>query len=116
MKPNATGSYRAHEFAELAGVTVRTLHHYDRIGLLKPNRRTESGYRVYSDRDLARLEQIVVLKFLGLPLSDIRDLLRDDTALSDILRRQQRVLAEKRRQLDRAIGIPVNAPNKKNCL
>ena len=103
MKPNTTGWYRVHEFAEMAGVTVRTLHHYDHLGLLKPHRRTESGYRLYSDRDLARLEQIVVLKFLGLPLSQIGDLLQNGAALPDALRRQQRVLAEKRRQLDRAI-------------
>ena len=45
--------YRAREFAELAGVTVRTLHHYDRLDLLKP-RRTDAGYRLYRDRDLER--------------------------------------------------------------
>ena len=49
--------YRAQQFAELAGVTVRTLHHYDRLGLLKPRVRTEGGYRLYGDSDLARLEQ-----------------------------------------------------------
>jgi DNA-binding transcriptional MerR regulator len=104
LKPHTAGLYHVHEFAELAGVTVRALHHYDHIGLLKPTRRTESGYRLYTDGDLARLEQIVVLKFLGLPLSEIRDLLQDDTALPDTLRRQQRMLAEKRRGLDRAIA------------
>src|SRR5262245_63641412 len=67
--------YRAKEFAELAGVTVRTLHHYDRLGLLEPSARTASGYRLYTDRDLVRLEQIVVLKFVGLPLEQIRRLL-----------------------------------------
>jgi len=104
LKPHTSGLYHVHEFAELAGVTVRALHHYDHIGLLKPTRRTESGYRLYTDGDLARLEQIVVLKFLGLPLSEIRDLLQDDTALPDTLRRQQYMLAEKRRLLDRAIA------------
>ncbi|HEV2446024.1 MAG TPA: MerR family transcriptional regulator [Candidatus Sulfopaludibacter sp.] len=91
------------EFAELAGVTVRTLHHYDRLGLLKPGRRTASGYRLYSERDFARLEQIVVLKFLGLPLQEIRRLLKGESALGETLRRQQFVLEEKRRQLDAAI-------------
>ena len=67
-------SYRVHEFAELAGVTVKALHHYDRLGLLTP-RRTEAGYRVYAERDLVRLEQIVALKFLGLPLRQIKALL-----------------------------------------
>lgn len=98
-----TAVYHAHEFADLAGVTVRALHHYDRLGLLKPSGRTGSGYRLYTDRDLVRLEQIVVLKFLGLPLKQIRDLLDRDVALADTLRRQQAVLADKRRQLDGAI-------------
>jgi DNA-binding transcriptional MerR regulator len=95
--------YQINEFAGLAGVTVRTLHHYDRLGLLKPGRRTGSGYRLYGERDLARLEQIVVLKFIGLPLKDIRGLLKGESALREILRRQQYVLLEKRRQLDTAI-------------
>ena len=64
MKPGNTKLHRAQAFAELAGVTVRALHHYDRLGLLKP-----------SHRDLAQLEQIVVLKFLVLPLQSIGKLL-----------------------------------------
>ena len=104
LKRDTTGSYLAHEFAARAGVTVRTLHHYDRIGLLKPHRHTENGYRVYTDRDFARLEQVVVLKFLGLPLKEIHKLLQDDSGLPGTLRRQRHVLAEKRRRLDRAIA------------
>ena len=68
-------TYLPHEFAKRAGVTIRALHHYDRLGLLKPSGRTAAGYRVYSDRDFARLEQIVALKFIGFPLSQIRELL-----------------------------------------
>jgi MerR family transcriptional regulator, thiopeptide resistance regulator len=95
--------YRTREFASLAGVTVRTLHHYDRLGLLHP-RRSESGYRQYQARDLERLEQIVALKFLGLPLRQIRILLdRSSLELADALRLQRRVLEEKRKQLDLAI-------------
>jgi len=97
------GVYRIREFAALAGVTVRALHHYDRLGLLKPSARSRSGYRLYRDCDLARLEQIVVLKFLGLPLKEIARLLKKESPLADALRRQQAVLAEKRRQLDVAI-------------
>jgi DNA-binding transcriptional MerR regulator len=95
--------YQVHEFAKLAGVTVRALHHYDRLGLLKPGRRTQSGYRIYSERDLGRLEQIVVLKFIGLPLKEIRKLLKGEAALRETLQRQVFVLAEKRRRLDTAI-------------
>jgi DNA-binding transcriptional MerR regulator len=96
--------FRAKEFAGLAGVTVRTLHHYDRLGLLRPQR-TGSGYRMYRESDLERLEQIVALKFLGLPLKQIRELLGSAApALPAALRMQLGALEEKRRLLDRAIG------------
>jgi len=96
-------TYRVQQFAELAGVTVRALHHYDRLALLEP-RRTGSGYRVYSERDLDRLERIVALKFLGLPLKEIRSVLdRDARSLPVVLRSQRRALEEKRRRLDIAI-------------
>ena len=91
------------EFGKLAGVTVRALHHYDRLGLLRP-RRTEAGYRVYCARDLERLEQIVALKFLGIPLKQIKAMLeRAELELPDALRMQRTVLEEKRKLLDRAI-------------
>src|SRR5262245_65668702 len=95
--------YRIQEFARLAGVTVRALHHYDRLGLLKPSGRSEAGYRLYRDCDVARLEQIVVLKFLGLPLKQIGRLLKRESPLGATLQLQQMVLAEKRQQLDAAI-------------
>jgi len=101
--------FRVHEFAQLAGVTVKALHHYDRLGLLKP-RRADSGYRIYVEHDLERLEQIVALKFLGLPLKQIKILLeRDPLQLPEALRMQRTILEEKRRLLDRAIGAIVNA-------
>ncbi len=95
--------YRVHEFAQLAGVTVRALHHYDRLGLLRPSR-AGSGYRMYGIRDLERLEQIVALKFLGIPLKQIKSILdRDARELPEVLRSQRQALEEKRRWLDRAI-------------
>ncbi len=104
MNPGTNKLYRVQEFAELAGVTVRTLHHYDRLGLLKPSYRSEAGYRLYSQRDLAQLEQIVVLKFLGLPLNSIGKLLKVEPAsLPDVLERQHRVLTDKHRELDRTL-------------
>jgi DNA-binding transcriptional MerR regulator len=99
--------HQAQQFANLAGVTVRTLHHYDRLGLLKPRRRTDAGYRLYEDRDLERLEQIVALKFLGLSLGQIADLLNrsllDSGSITEALALQSRLLLQKRRMLDRAI-------------
>lgn len=95
---------QAQQFAELAGVTVRTLHHYDRLGLLRA-RRTEAGYRVYRESDLERLEQIVALKFVGLPLKRIKTLLdRDNLELAEALPRQRLVLEAKRKLIDRAIS------------
>ena len=96
--------YRVSDFAEKAGVTVRTLHHYDRMGLLKPSGRTEAGYRLYGERDFGRLQQIVTLKFIGLPLRQIKDLLDgSDLDLAATLRLQRRLLLEKRLQLEAAI-------------
>jgi DNA-binding transcriptional MerR regulator len=94
--------YRVQEFARLAGVTVRALHHYDRLGLLRA-RRTSSRYRLYGDSDLERLEQIVALQFLGIPLKQIGCLLESQPAFAEALRRQRRALEEKRELLDRVI-------------
>jgi DNA-binding transcriptional MerR regulator len=101
--------YRAKEFASLAGVTVRALHHYDRLGLLQPKERSEAGYRLYGVRDFARLEQIVVLKFLGIPLKQIGHLLEPDAKLGDVLQKQRDVLFARRLQLDKAIRAISNA-------
>jgi MerR family transcriptional regulator, thiopeptide resistance regulator len=104
MEGNNEKLFQAREFAELTGVTVRTLHHYDRLGLLKPSRYTGAGYRLYSERDLARLEQIVALKFIGFSLKEIKDILkRDSFDMSEALRRQREAIEEKRRRLDQAI-------------
>ena len=94
---------RIQEFAEQAGVTVRALHHYDRLGLLRP-RRNGSGYRLYGPRELERLEQIVALKFIGIPVKQIKAVLdRNGSNLPEALRMQRTVLEEKRRMLDGAI-------------
>jgi MerR family transcriptional regulator, thiopeptide resistance regulator len=97
-------TYQPHEFAKRAGVTIRALHHYDRLGVLKPSGRTAAGYRLYTDRDLVRLEQIVALKFTGFPLSQIRDILnRQNVDVASALREQRRIIVHKRDHLDRAI-------------
>jgi DNA-binding transcriptional MerR regulator len=101
--------FLAKEFAALAGVTIRALHHYDRLGLLRPKQRSAAGYRLYSMRDFARLEQIVVLKFLGIPLKQIRALLESESNLLGALQQQQDVLYKKRVHLDRAIRAIANA-------
>lgn len=95
--------YPIHQFAELAGLTAKALRHYERIGLLRPSR-TPSGYRLYSERDLERLEQIVALKSLGFPLKQVRVLLEGSAlTLREALRLQRRALEERQMLLGRAI-------------
>jgi DNA-binding transcriptional MerR regulator len=66
---------RTGEVAKRTGLTARTLHHWDRIGLLRPSGRSPSGYRLYGDADIERLQRIVSLRELGLALADIRECL-----------------------------------------
>ena len=104
MKERAEKLFKAREFARLTGVTVRALHHYDRLGLLKPSRYSPTGYRLYRERDVARLEQIVALKFIGFSLQQIKDILRNGGGdLADILRRQREAIEEKRKRLQQAV-------------
>jgi DNA-binding transcriptional MerR regulator len=75
--------YTVSELAVLAGVTVRTLHHYDQIGLLEPSARTRAGYRLYLEPALLRLQQILFYKELDVPLDKIREIL-DDPAFDQV--------------------------------
>ena len=70
-------AYRVGELARLAHVSVRTLHHYDAIGLLRPSGRSESGYRLYAGADLERLQQVLFYRELGFPLAEIRCVMSD---------------------------------------
>ncbi|PZR34935.1 MAG: MerR family transcriptional regulator [Azospira oryzae] len=70
-------SYSVKELSEIAGVSVRTLHLYDEIGLLKPSTRTEARYRLYGENELLRLQQILFYKELGISLEEIRSILDD---------------------------------------
>ena len=68
------GYYSSGQFAEMAQVTLRTIRYYDKQNILKPSYVTEAGARFYTDRDLAKLQQILLLKYLGFSLDDIREL------------------------------------------
>ncbi len=84
------------EVAALTGVTVRTLHHYDRIGLLTPSGRTAAGYRQYGEGDLDRLHRVLLYRELGFPLEEVAALLDDpDADPEEHLRRQHRLLLER---------------------
>jgi DNA-binding transcriptional MerR regulator len=88
----------------MTAVSVRTLRYYDREGLLAPSRRTEAGYRLYTDDDLARLEQILALKFLGFSLDEIRVYLdASPQGLEEALRQQKVMACERRDRLDTVI-------------
>lgn len=100
--------FRIQQFATLAHVTVRTLHHYDRLGLLSPTLRSASGYRLYRIEDLAQLERILVLRYLGISLREIGALLAtggpDSHTLPETLARQSSVLRERRDGIDRVLN------------
>ncbi len=70
-------AYTVGEVAKMAHVSVRTLHHYDDVGVLSPSDRSEAGYRLYTDGDLATLQQALFYRELGFGLNEIRDLLAD---------------------------------------
>ncbi|MFP3992465.1 MerR family transcriptional regulator [Streptomyces sp. E11-3] len=87
-------SYSVGQVAGFAGVTVRTLHHYDEIGLLCPSGRSHAGHRRYDDRDLDRLQQVLFYRELGFPLDEVAALLDDpDTDPREHLRRQHELLS-----------------------
>ena len=94
---NARRTYQVKDVSRIARVSIRTLHYYDEIGLLTPTGRTESGYRLYTDEDLLRLQQILIGRELGLPLEEIRRSL-DDPAFD----RKQALLAQKEQLRQRA--------------
>ncbi|WP_133128518.1 MerR family transcriptional regulator [Legionella nagasakiensis] len=97
--------WQAKEFANLAQVSVRTLHHYDKIGLLKPSLRQSNNYRLYSEEDLLKLQQIIALKFFGFELSQIQEFLTRNDDLPDNLLMQSRFLREKAASLMEASAI-----------
>lgn len=103
---NTLGSHFYHtgEFAQKASVSVRTLRYYDNVGLLSPTSYTEAGYRLYTETDLSRLQQILALKFLGFSLEAIRQCLQiGPTVLQESLALQKAMMQEKRLQLDAII-------------
>ena len=90
--------------AALVGVSVRTLHHWDTIGLVRPGGRTRAGYRVYDSADIARLHRVLVYRELGFPLAEIGRILDDPhTDARDHLRRQRHALTEQMTRLQRMV-------------
>lgn len=101
---NGKQQYSVKALAELAGVSVRTLHHYDDIGLLTPAERSEKGYRRYQKAELYRLQQIMFYKTLGYELTDIKQILdKDEFDIIESLRFQKRALTTQSANLKKLI-------------
>lgn len=97
-------AYTVKAVADLANISVRTLHHYDHIGLLRPASVSPAGYRLYSEADLERLQEVLFFRELGFSLSEIKRIIsspRYDRL--EALREHHRLLLEKRRRLDKLI-------------
>lgn len=98
--------YKVKEVADLVGISVRTLHHYDQIGLLKPKSVASTGYRLYADHDLERLQQVLFFKELGFSLHDIKSIL-DSPGFDrkQALKSQKQLLIEKKKRLEAIINL-----------
>ncbi|MFT4416963.1 MerR family transcriptional regulator [Fredinandcohnia humi] len=95
------------EFSERTGTSIRTLHYYDEIGLLKPKKHPTSGHRLYVNHDLLTLQKIVTFKFLGYSLDQIREILNEssfDTGLTETLALQKKALEEKKEHIESALA------------
>lgn len=99
------GGWTVSEVARLAHVTVRTLHHYDEIGLLVPSQRTEAGYRMYGPPELERLQQILLFRELSFSLEAIQELLEQPAfERLEALRAQRELLFERIARTESVIG------------
>ncbi|MBZ0282373.1 MAG: MerR family transcriptional regulator [Anaerolineae bacterium] len=104
--------FRVGDFANRAGISIRTLRYYDQIGLLEPSAHSESGQRLYTELDYARLQQILTLKLIGLSLEEIRQLLTTDIAgIEHLLERQKQALEQQARQLLQVVQTIEHAQN-----
>lgn len=97
---------RISEVAKLTGITVRTLHYYDEIGLLKPNEITEAGYRLYSKDDLEILQQILFFRELDFPLSEIKEIMNNPNYdKEEALKKQKELLIQQGQRIDGLIKL-----------
>ena len=100
------------QLSKLAGVTPRTLHHYDAIGLLKPSRVGENGYRYYGEESMLKLQQILFYRELGLPLEDIKKIVgRQDFDILGALHSHKEALQKQAGRLNRLIQTVDNTIN-----
>ncbi|MGL5831594.1 MAG: MerR family transcriptional regulator [Candidatus Altimarinota bacterium] len=111
-------SYTVQQLAKLAGVSVRTLHHYDQIGLLKPARVEKNGYRKYEERELLQLQQILFFRELDFPLEEVmRVMTAPGFDLKAALNDQRKLIELKKKRLNgliKTIDKTINKLNQKN--
>ena len=93
--------WKIKELSDMTDVSVRMLRHYDKLELLKPSGRTSSGYRWYSEQDLARLQQIIALKYFGFGLEQIKTMLKHSPGIYEHLQAQQQMLEDQTEHLRR---------------
>ena len=105
------------QVAELTGISTRTLQYYDEIGLLKPSELTESGYRLYNDEALQKLQQILFFKELGFKLKEIKEILqKPDFDKIKAFKRQKELLLLKRNRTDRLIQLLSRLEKGEQCM
>ena len=93
------------EVSELTGISARTLHYYDEIGLFPPTGKSEAGYRLYDDRALEILQQILFFREFGIPLKDIKTVMKNPSLdRNQILQLQREMLVEKKERMERLIA------------
>ncbi len=97
--------YTAGELAKISGVSSRTIRYYDEKGILKPSSYSDGDYRLYDNDAVIVLQQILMLKYVGFSLEEIREVIKQDreTSLMDILEKQKALMLQKRTQIDRII-------------
>lgn len=95
--------YTVKEVAKFTGVTIKTLHHYHKIGILIPYEISDAGYRLYGEKELQRLQQILFYRELDFSLKDIKKALEDEPNRLDGLVRQQELLLARKQRLDRLL-------------
>ncbi|MGD7044682.1 MerR family transcriptional regulator [Jeotgalibacillus proteolyticus] len=97
-------TYKIKEVADLVGISVRTLHHYDEIGLLIPDQLSQTGYRLYSEENLETLQQILFFRELDFPLKEIKEMMsQPDYNRQEALELHRKLLLEKRKRLDQLL-------------
>ncbi|MEQ2528739.1 MerR family transcriptional regulator [Bacillaceae bacterium CLA-AA-H227] len=107
-----TTKYSIGEFGKKTGLTIRTLHYYDELGILKPTLVTDKGRRYYSEQDFITLQKIVTLKFLGYSLDQIKEFLETKTwDIKDSLKLQKETMLEQKKQIENVLKALDHALN-----